>query len=567
MPLLRALQRQLDLQHALHGRFAFHLLLLLLLLTGGMSWLLLPGLVPGDDIHFHLHRLEWLAEGLRLGAGARPVDTSVLGGAGYALGLFYSDVLLYPTALLRALGLPLVPLVKGLLLAVSLGSGASAFWCAWRLSRSPFGGLAAGLLYGWSSYLATDMLNRFALGETLAFPFVPLALLGWHECVRGEWRRFPLLAIGVSGVLLAHNLTAVQLCLALALLTALSCRRLWHEPRRLGALALAALLTLLWTACYVAPLLEQMLDQPFVVGTLGPRDLGWRAMPPHRLLVGSWLDTRPTGGGHVWMPPGLGLPLVAVTALGLLRRRRDPLLWTGLALTALSTTLFPWSATTVQRSFLASFQFPWRFLLLGTALLSVAGGVTLAATVGTSWVRQRRWLPWLVGACGVIWLSNVVQNECRTTWRVQSAARLDSPEAGTLHYLPAVLTEDAVRQRLPLGVVTLRGTTTGAVVETDPTGALTLRTTGGSGELELPRVAYLGYEAVDADGGRHPVGRSADGFLTVRVPAEPCRLRIRYAGTTLRRLVALVSLVSVALAALVWAVRRKPRTDTDMIAD
>ena len=564
MPLLRALQRQLDLQHALHGRFAFHLLLLLLLLTGGMSWLLSPALVPCDDIYFHLHRLEWLAEGFRLGAVARPVDTDVLGGAGYALGLFYSDLLLYPTALLRALGLPLVPLVKGLLLAVSLSSGAGAFWCVGRLSRSPFGGLAAGLLYGWSSYLATDMLNRFALGETLAFPFVPLALLGWHECVRGEWRRFPLLAVGVSGVLLAHNLTAVQLCLALALLTALSWRRLWSEPRRLGALALAALLTLLWTACYVAPLLEQMLDQPFVIGTLGPRDLGWRAMPPLRLLIGSWLDTRPTGDGHVWMPPGLGLPLVAVTALGLLRRPRDPLLLTGLALTALATTLFPWSAPTVQRSFLASFQFPWRFLLLGTALLSVAGGVTLAETVGSDWRRQRRWLPWLAVACGVIWLSNVAQNARRTTWRVQEAARLDSPEAGTLHYLPAVLSEDAVRRRLPLGAVTLAGTTDGAVIETDAGGVLTLRTSGGAGTLELPRVAYLGYEAVAPDGTRCPVGRSAAGFLTVRVPPEPCRLRIRYAGTTLQHLTALVSLVSAALAALVWAARHTHTTAIDI---
>ena len=310
--------------------------------------------------------------------------------------------------------------------------------------------------------------------------------------------------------------------------------------------------------------LEQMLDQPFVIGTLGPRDLGWRAMPPLRLLIGSWLDTRPTGDGHVWMPPGLGLPLVAVTALGLLRRPRDPLLLTGLALTALATTLFPWSAPTVQRSFLASFQFPWRFLLLGTALLSVAGGVTLAETVGSDWRRQRRWLPWLAVACGVIWLSNVAQNARRTTWRVQEAARLDSPEAGTLHYLPAVLSEDAVRRRLPLGAVTLAGTTDGGVIETDAGGVLTLRTSGGAGTLELPRVAYLGYEAVAPDGTRCPVGRSAAGFLTVRVPPEPCRLRIRYAGTTLQHLTALVSLVSAALAALVWAARHTHTTAIDI---
>ena len=94
-------------------------------------------LIRGHDIYFHLMRIEGLAQGL--GAGEFPVriQPAWYDGYGYAVSVFYSDLFLYPAALLRLLGISLQDAYKVYVVLCNVattlisgycGNGKSSVW-------------------------------------------------------------------------------------------------------------------------------------------------------------------------------------------------------------------------------------------------------------------------------------------------------------------------------------------------------------------------------------------------------------------------------------------------------
>ena len=64
-------------------------------------------LIRGHDIYFHLMRIEGLAQGMKTGDFPVRIQPAWYGGYGYAVSVFYSDLFLYPVALLRLAGVSL----------------------------------------------------------------------------------------------------------------------------------------------------------------------------------------------------------------------------------------------------------------------------------------------------------------------------------------------------------------------------------------------------------------------------------------------------------------------------
>ena len=88
-----------------------------------LIWNFLPF---GDDIAFHLQRLDALSQEFRLGVDLSDfpfrVYTTTLDGYGYGSPLFYGDIFLYPFALLSSLGVSVYTAYRLLLIAMLLGS-------------------------------------------------------------------------------------------------------------------------------------------------------------------------------------------------------------------------------------------------------------------------------------------------------------------------------------------------------------------------------------------------------------------------------------------------------------
>ena len=171
--------------------------------------LLIPGIPRGHDLTFHLSRISAISDGLKFGEFPVKVYPNYFGGYGYANGLFYGDVFLYFPAVLCLLGLSVITSYKVFLFVCAICTALSIYICVKSISKSRFAATLSMILYTLSSYRAVDVYIRAAIGEVLAFIFIPIVILGVYEIIYNDKKKWYILTIGFTGLFLSHNISAV----------------------------------------------------------------------------------------------------------------------------------------------------------------------------------------------------------------------------------------------------------------------------------------------------------------------------------------------------------------------
>ena len=554
---------------AIHDRLTpqrFYPMFLGVLTLAGLAGLLLPGMPGGHDLYYHLTRLHAMAVNFRLGEIPSMVNHEALCGYGYATGLFYPDLFLYPAVLLMLCGVGIVAAYKLLVVGWMLFTAWSAWHCAKKLSATSFGAFAVALLYTWSSYLATDLFLRESLGEFFAFAFAPWILLGLYELIYGEPRKFYYFSFGFLGLVCSHSLSLLLWTAVCATILFFNALRLLREPRRLGYLLLSPVPVVLLGIAFLAPMCEQFAHLDFIIQGEENEAILERCMPFLKLFL-----EIPTSKPPVWIPPGIGLIFV-ITGLQRLRlasRRtavelfRDLCLIAGVACLLMATEMPSWKGAFKP---LAVIQFPWRFFGPATAFLAFGGGLTLASLVGSEWRRERYWLWIVVAGAGFAWFVNVgycYASRIHEHDLVKSYHPGRPQEASGIHYLPAGgLLDTEIRER---GDVVVPSHPLDWQVSRPQKNVLEVSFAGNSqeNEIEVPIVPYYGYQAwLDLpDGGKRRLatGVGTNRLLTVVIPAD-CpsgRVTVGYRTTPLQRGSWLCSLVSACALLGGWLWRRR----------
>lgn len=560
---------QFDSLRARLGERRFYPLFLGMLILCGLLPLLMPGLPGGHDLYYHLTRLHAMSVNFRLGEFPSMINHEALCGYGYATGLFYPDLFLYPAVLLMKCGVGIVAAYKCLIAAAALAAAFGAYFCARRLSATCFGAFAAAILYAWSSYMAVDFFVRSAFGEICFFVFMPWVVLGLYEIVLGDPRRFPILSFGFAGIVCAHSLSLFMTAVICAVFILFNAVRLLREPRRILFLALSPVPAILVGVASLAPMFEQFAHLHFIIEGEKNSDILLRCMPFSKLIL-----EIPTSKADVWIPPGIGTMLVVV-AMQRFRlpaqartpggRFRDMLLIAGLCCLLMCTDTPSWKGAF---KFLAVVQFPWRFFGPATAFLALGGGLALSALVGRDYARERHWA-WIV-VCGAAfaWFVNVGYFYAA---RVSEHAficdyRPGRPqEASGIHYLVrGGLLDDEIRAR---GDVVSPSSPIEATLSRPRPDILQMEFSGNAADndVELPLLPYYGYAAQVRlpDGTERPleVGVGPGKLLSIRLPRD-CPdgvASVRYRATTVQRLSQAVSFVSALGFLVFWLLRRRRR--------
>lgn len=233
--------------------------------------LMTNGITAGSDLIFHILRIEGLRDGILAGMFPVKVQPTWLEGYGYAVSVFYGDLLLYFPAMLRIIGFSIQSSYKIFLTAINIATCISGYYCFRGILKKRYFAAFATALYLLFPYRIYGMYLGHTVGECSALIFLPLIILGLYRTftentdAKSYRYNFLLLTLGYSGLINCHVLTTMMTGF-FTLILCILCIKKTLRPATLTVLIKTVLLSLLISCWYIVPFLDYY-REPFQVNT------------------------------------------------------------------------------------------------------------------------------------------------------------------------------------------------------------------------------------------------------------------------------------------------------------
>lgn len=498
-------------------------------------------LYNGDDLCYHLARLEGLKDGILDGQIPVNILPEGLQNNGY-LNAMYPYLFLYIGAFLRICRVSLSLSYKTILFLANLGTAVCTYTAVKSMVRERRCVLLAVVLYTLMPYRFTNILHRGDLGETLALIFWPMVIAGLYHVVMGERKKWYFLVIGFSGALQSHILSAAYVT-AFCVFTALFyCVRIVREKRYVE-IGRAAGISLLLNAWYLVPFFLYYFKEDLNKEVLRWSGYFEQSINPSNLTQSLSLYNKQYFS--------LGFALIGCLGIGivyLLVEHREQekdgdgflayLLVSGIVFTFLCTGYFP-SRALMENAFFRNIgtmlQFPWRFLGPACACLLFVGAAGLERSKLLAPCKNAV-LALLVGMNLLIIVTVPTDNIHMPYKNAQAlASKGHETKLGTsvgLFYPHEWRLIDAIDEKLTTSVVI---SDLNKIVVQDfkkkGTKAVVSYTASDSGAyIELPIQSYLGYRAQDENGKQVELTRGEGGRIRFSVIGDgaPHQIYVRY---------------------------------------
>lgn len=356
-------------------------------------------LLSGQDLTFHLMRIEGLAEGLRQGQFPVKMQPVWLNDYGYPVSTMYGDLFLYVPAVLRIIGFSLQASYKIYLVMIQIITAINTYLCCKEIAEDRKLGVVGCFLYVFATNRMTNIYYRAAVGEYTALAFLPLVflglfyLLGEKERTKAEQKKvFFLLVMGYTFMLESHMLS-FNIAIVFSIIYCL-----FHFKKFLQNfwfLVKTALITIGLNLGFLVPMADYMISHDMKVKYASQIE----NMQEHGLFLSQLfqmfrfpvsLSGNVMNGVGGDMAIGIGLAYMLMLALFVWElcccfwRKKKGLANEGMIQTepvrifvifllclVMSCYFFPWHAISkipVLGSILTPYQFAWRFIGIATFL-------------------------------------------------------------------------------------------------------------------------------------------------------------------------------------------------------
>lgn len=221
-------------------------------------------LPEGDDLAFHLNRIEAIKYSLQAGQIPNRVSAYWNNGYGYASAVLYGELFLYVPAFLRILGFSVQAAYKFYIVAVNFATACIAYFCFRKIFQNDKAVWIGCAVYMLAPYRLVSIFLRAAVGEYTAMAFFPLIFYGLYRIYRetpGEdnyKRNFLPLLLGCSGVLQCHVISCVMAGVFMGLFCLLFIKKTL-QPKRFLQLFKAAAGTVLLNFWFLLPFADYFL--------------------------------------------------------------------------------------------------------------------------------------------------------------------------------------------------------------------------------------------------------------------------------------------------------------------
>lgn len=415
------------------------------------------------DLKFHLTRIEGLRQGLQNGTFPVKIQPYWLGGHGYAVSVFYGDILLYIPAILRIFGVSVQAAYQFYVLFINAATVFIAYYCFAGMGGKKTG-LICTIIYTLNIFRLYDIYSRAAVGEYTAIVFMPLVLYGlWRVYMLPEGskehdRSWITITAGCTGIFLSHMISTEMTAFFVILTVVVFWKKTIRKKNMLVLLkSVAAILLLnLW---FLVPFLDYMLSGTYVINNLDAyreykleekgsfiAQLFMNAYSP----IGS--TKRAEMGAAQDMPRTVGAAAMAALAVWFVfcagrkerskeeKREEHFAVFVCILSLLMTTTLFPYTWIVDKLPFLMlpvkSIQYSWRFLVISGLLLSYL----LCIILRKKWLESNK-KKILAGTlvCLSLWQSlsfmSSVLNES-DTYRIYQAGGLNTFDVVFGEYIP-----------------------------------------------------------------------------------------------------------------------------------
>lgn len=525
-------------------------------------------LYNGDDLCYHLARLEGLKDGILDGQIPVNILPEGMQGNGY-LNAMYPYLFLYIGAFLRICRVSLGLSYKMLIFLANLGSAVSAYVAVKSMCKSRRSVILAVVLYTLMPYRFTNIFSRGDLGEILALTFWPLVIAGLYHVILGERRKWYYLVIGVSGILQSHILSAAFAAVICVITALVYCVRIVRERRYIEAGKAAGMFFLL-NMWYLVPFIFYYFEKD-----LSTDVLRWSGYFEQSINPSNFTQSLSLYNKQYF---SFGLALLGCVGIGVIRLvcERDQkktnedgyvlyLFILGILLAYMTTGYFP-SRRLLDNALFENIatmvQFPWRFIGPASACFLFVGAIGLE--------RSRILQPYrnfvfamLVGLNLLIIISVPADNSHMPYDNAEAvASKGHESKLGTsvgLFYPHEWRLGGATDESLMTSVITsdLNAISVRQYQKKGTRATVTYTATEKGGYIELPIQNYTGYRAYDENGNRLEIRRGDGARMRFAVQGDGTEhmIRVRYGPNPLFIAANLISALTIFCIA--WGLLRR----------
>lgn len=491
--------------------------------------------ILGDDITYHLWRIENLKSGLLSGQFPVRIGPIFLNGYGYASSLFYPDLFLYIPAILRIMGVSVEISYKIFIILCISATYISTYITVKYISQNRTSAICSSILFVLSQYFLVNIYSRAALGEIQAYIFIPLVVLGIYDLVFKDFEKNYVMGIGFIGLMFTHSISLLIMLLITTIIVLFNFKKVLLNKKKLKKLILTAVVVLLITSCFWVPLFEQISSGKFKYQVPWVK-ISSRAVWPSNLISIAHRSI------------GLNIFILSLMRISISDKNTKVLDWflgIGFIIVLVCTKVFPWSL--FDNTFINSIQFPWRLFTEATLFLCIAIGI-MAMIVGRKIGDKKIITLILMLSCSYTTLVYEARDISRES--VDIPKNYSEVEKGIIHvgrgaeWLPVEVENpnDLLKSKKVISNL-------GDSIEYSEDGInLEFENTGIYKYFDVPRVYYKGYlaslynnENIDLNIEK----LDKNGLIRIYVPkGKSGTIKLSYKGTKLQHMTMFISIVS-----------------------